>query len=140
MTENEKVEAGTPCEQGGGEHTPVEIRVKPGARIEWRARICFANAHVRLWLRPRPAGPSQLLVDVTGQADISKLIVEPPAPPALPPGDYELRWRIETPSEKWQTRVEVFSNDPLTMRYRRRRMSGDSQGLNVGSIDLAVTP
>jgi hypothetical protein len=109
------VVAATRCEEGGDEILAFKIPAGPDDVVTFSIWICKANARVRLWMTPLPAGIERLVIDETGKDDASAQLN-----PSLPPGEYLLRWSVLTPSRSWQTKTEVTVAGTTRFRWRKR--------------------
>jgi hypothetical protein len=122
--------APTPCESGGPELLPIEIRVLQQEVLTFTVHVCRANASVRATLQAIPNGVPQSLFETNGQ------LVSSATFPALPPGRYSLFWSILTPATSWQTRADLSVNG--TTRFLRRKSDTGNNPVNMGFLIIEV--
>jgi hypothetical protein len=125
-----KKPAPTPCEQGGPELLPLEVRVRQSEFATFTIHVCRTNAEVAASLQAIPNGAVQQLFATSGQA-VSKADL-----PALPVGRYALFWSILTAATPWQTRADLAVNG--TARFLRRKSSASSHPVNMGFLIIEV--
>jgi hypothetical protein len=127
-----KKDKATPCEEGPDKDTVVwTLNIRQGQPVDFQARVCFANARIRLWIQQEPTGADLLLLD---QSDASQIELRLPD---LDPGTYYMRWSFLTPSDKWQTRTKVDVAG-ATRWLQRKRSDGDNP-VNSATLGLKVS-
>jgi hypothetical protein len=126
-----KAEKKTPCEEGEKELIAWTVNVKQGQPVDFEARVCFANARIRLWLQQEPAGAAVQILD---QGDASSVEARLPD---LDPGKYQLWWSFLTPSDTWQTRTKI--DVAGSTRWLQRKRSDGDNPVNAGVVGLKVS-
>ena len=122
----------TPCDDGGPELLPLEIRLRQKDTGTFTIRVCSANAAVQASLQAIPNGTPQSLMAASGQAIVSATL------PSLPPGRYALFWSILTASTPWQTRADFVVG--TTTRFLRRKADTGNNPVNMGFLLIEVVP
>jgi hypothetical protein len=125
-----KPAAPTPCEQGGPEVLPLEVRVLSADVSTFTIRVCRTNAQVTASIQPIAGGPAQTLFSTTGQLTSSAIL------PALPKGRYALFWSILVAATPWQTRADLDVN--RTIRFLRRKTDAGNNPVNMGFLLIEV--
>jgi hypothetical protein len=121
----------TRCDEGGDEIPVFRVVARAGDVVVFTMWVCRANARIRLWLTPLPAGVDRLVIDETGKDEASAQLHS-----SLTAGEYLLRWSILTPSDKWQTRTELSVGGATKFRWRKRADSDNP--VNGGTLLLVV--
>ena len=125
-----KAVAPTPCEQGGPELLPLEVRIQQTDLATFTIIVCRTNAKVTASIQQMPSGTVQTLFATTGQLTSSATL------PALSPGRYALFWSILVSGAPGQTRAELDVNG--TVRFLRRKTDAGSNPVNMGFLVVEV--
>ena len=125
-----KQAAPTPCEQGGSELLPIEVRLLSTDVATFTIRACRTNAQVTASLQAVPGGTAQTIFTTTGQLTSGAVL------PALPKGRYALFWSILVAATPWQTRADLDVNG--TTRFLRRKTSDGNNPVNMGFLMIEV--
>ena len=120
----------TPCEEGGPELLPIEVRLQPKDVVTFTIRVCRTNAQVTASIQPAASSTAQMLFSTTGQLMSSASL------PALPPGKYALFWSILVAATPWQTRADLDVNG--TTRFCRRKTDASNNPVNMGFLMIEV--
>jgi hypothetical protein len=125
-----KKAAPTPCQEGGPEILPLEVRLRTSDVATFTVRVCRANARVEAALQSVPNGAPQRLFATQGQAASSATI------PALARGRHVLFWSVLVAGTPWQTRADLVVNG--TTRFLRRKSDASDKPVNMGFLILEV--
>jgi hypothetical protein len=125
-----KKSAPTPCELGGPELLPLEVRVRQSEVATFTIHVCRTNAEVSASLQAIPNGAVQQLFATSGQSMTTADL------PGLPLGRYALFWSILTAATPWQTRADLVVNG--TTRFLRRKSSASGHPVNMGFLLIEV--
>jgi hypothetical protein len=119
------------CDDGGDEILVFRVMAHTTDSVGFTMSVCHANARIRLWLTPLPAGTERLVIDESGKDDVSAQLN-----PSLTAGEYLLRWSILTPSDTWQTKTEL-SVAGVT-RFRWRKKANSDNPVKGGTLLLVI--